>query len=101
MAIDLAIFHLAEMKIPQTGGKVVPIKKTEPADKRPEPTPLLVMNDYVFLKQGFKFIKLRVTDLLYAESENNYVYIITRTQKFSLRMSMSELLDLIHFPSLL
>ncbi len=100
VAIDLALHHFAEAKIPQSGAIIVPIKPPL-TEKKAEPAPLLIMNNYIFLKQGFKFVKLKIDELLYVESDNNYVYIITRSHKFSLRMSLSELLQQIHFPALI
>lgn len=101
VAIDLALHHFAEAKLPQQGGKIVAMQDQQPSEKKTDISPLLLMNNYIFLKQGFKFVKLKIDELLYVESDNNYVYIITRSHKFSLRLSLSELLEQIHFPALI
>ncbi len=93
IAIDLALHHFAEAKPNAEQAKVLPISK----DKEH----LLQLNDQVFIKQNYRFVKFRLAELLYAEADNNYVHIQTATQKFTLRISLSDLLERLRYSRLI
>lgn len=58
---------------------------------------ILQMNQYVFIKQSHKFIKVALADIVYAESENNYVHLVSIQRKYTLRMSLQQLEDKISY----
>ena len=43
---------------------------------------ILRMNDHIFVKSNYAFVKLKLCDLLYVEADNNYTSIITAEKKF-------------------
>lgn len=105
VAIDLALHNFAEIKQTQNsqGAKVLPLKTTQTAataEKNTDTSPLLVMNDFLFIKQGVKFIKFKLLDITYLEADNNYVSIYTATQKFMLRLSLADIVEKLQLPSL-
>jgi DNA-binding LytR/AlgR family response regulator len=102
VAINLALHHFAEMKNSGEKVKLLPVKTVadQPAEKRSDKEPFLQLNDQVFIKQNYRFVKFRLTDILFAESDNNYVHIHTAAQKFTLRLSLSDLLDRMNYPRL-
>lgn len=102
IAINLALHHFAEMRVSGEKGKLLTIKTVtdKPAEKKSDTEQLLQLNDQVFIKQNYRFVKFRLTDILFAESDNNYVHINTSTQKFTLRLSLSDLLARINYPRL-
>ena len=100
IAIDLALHNFAEAK-PATGGKVLSIQQCEPgADKQKtaDREQFLQMKDYIFIKQQYKFVKFKLSEILFAEADNNYVNLHTRSQKFVVRLSLADLVDRLHFP---
>lgn len=102
IAIELAINNFAMARRPETSGKVVSIeKKTERAvpDTSDKET-VLQMNDYIFVKNNYVFVKIKLPDLLYIEADNNYVNVITQERKFVLRLSLSQLLEKINYKPL-
>lgn len=100
IAIDLAIHHFAQTKTVGQTAKVLPLHQQNLVDKNPEKEQLLQMNDYIFIKQNYRFVKFKLAEILFAESENNYVNIVTKTQKISLRLSLADMLERIQFTPL-
>lgn len=101
IAIELAINNFAVNRQQQETGKIIPLDNnvTRPVTS-PEREMILRMNDYIFVKHNYVFVKIKLDDLLYVEADNNYVSIITPDKKFLLRMSLGQLLEKIHYKSL-
>jgi two-component system, response regulator PdtaR len=97
IAIDLAIYHFAEAK-PVPTAKVLSMETAAAADKKNDKEHILQMKDYVFIKQNYRFVKFKLAEILFAEADNNYVNIHAVSQKFILRLSLSDLLDRLQFP---
>lgn len=100
IAIDLALSNFAVAKHTQGTGKIIPIKEqsTEPVNK--EKDSILQLHDHLFIKQNYRFVKMKTDDIQYLESANNHVSIITHSQKFSVRMQMQELLEKLIFKNI-
>lgn len=99
IAIDLALHHFAEAKPAVATGKVLPMQTT--AEKRTDKEHFLQLKEYIFIKQNYRFVKFKLSEVLFAEADNNYVNIHTQTQKFVLRLSLSDLLERLQFPRLI
>lgn len=95
IAIDLAIHHFAETKPVAPGARVLPL--TETADKRNDKEQILQLQEFIFIKQQYRFVKFRLADLIYVEADNNYVNLHTSQQKFTLRLSLTDLLERLRF----
>jgi DNA-binding LytR/AlgR family response regulator len=54
-----------------------------------------VIKDSIFIKQGHCFQKVKVDDILYLESDNNYVHVHTLKNKMLVRNSIQDYLDLL------
>jgi DNA-binding LytR/AlgR family response regulator len=100
IAIDLAIHHFAVAK-PATTGKVLSIGTPATTDKKNEKEHILQMKDYVFIKQNYRFVKFKLSEILFAEADNNYVNVHAVSQKFILRLSLADLLERLQFPRLI
>jgi two-component system, response regulator PdtaR len=97
IAMDLALHNFAEAK---PGGKVLPLQPSA-ADKKPaDKEQFLQLKDYIFIKQNYRFVKFRLSEILFAEADNNYVNVHTLNQKFALRISLSDLVDRLQFSRL-
>jgi DNA-binding LytR/AlgR family response regulator len=95
IAIDLALHHFAEAK---TGAKVLPM--TGSSDKKQDKEHFLQLKDYIFIKQNYRFVKFKLSEILFAEADNNYVNIHTQAQKFALRISLADLVERLQFSRL-
>jgi DNA-binding LytR/AlgR family response regulator len=101
IAIELALNNFATTR-QQPSGKVISLdNKAERAipDTTDKET-VLQMNDYIFVKNNYNFVKIKLSDLLYIEADNNYVNVITQEKKLVLRLSLSQLLDKINYKPL-
>lgn len=102
IAIELAINNFAMTRSQGSAGKVVPLEKNagKPVPDTGDKETILQMNDYIFLKNNYVFVKIRLPDLLYIEADNNYVNVITVDKKIVLRLSLSQLLEKINYKPL-
>jgi DNA-binding LytR/AlgR family response regulator len=99
IAIELALHNFAEIR-QEEKGKVLPMKPTVPAEKKTDKEQFLQLNDQVFIKQNYRFVKFRLSDIQFAEADNNYVHIHTAGQKFTVRMALTDLLEKLKFDRL-
>jgi len=54
-----------------------------------------IIKDSIFIKQGQYFHKVRLDDIMFLESDNNYVNVHTRYNKMLVRSTIQDYLDLI------
>lgn len=97
IAIDLALHNFAEAKPAAGIGKLLPLHTGE---RKTDKEQLLQLKEYIFIKQNYRFVKFKLSDILYAEADNNYVNIYTSQQKFALRLSLADLLERLQLPRL-
>jgi len=91
VAIDLALYHFSERQKTEMNEK--PLAQVEQQEKRSEKEQILQLREYLFIKQNYRYVKSRLADIRYMEADNNYVNIQTTTQKFTVRLSLSDLLE--------
>lgn len=97
IAIELAINNFAMARQQESPGKVIPLQKDRPVPDTADKETVLQMNDYIFVKNNYVFVKIKLPDLLYIEADNNYINVITLDKKFVLRLSLSQLLEKIDY----
>lgn len=101
IAIDLAVNNFAVSREQQTNGKIISLDKDSNRNtSAPEREMILRMEDHIFVKHNYAFVKLKLSDLLYMEAENNYTSIVTADKKFLLRLPLNQLLDKINYRAL-
>lgn len=101
IAIDLAVNNFAVSREQQFTGKIIPLDKDgSRSTGSPEKEMILRMDDHIFVKHNYAFVKLKLSELLYIETDNNYTSIITADKKFLLRLSLSQLLEKINYKAL-
>lgn len=61
---------------------------------------LLFFNNYFFVKHNYRFNKFSVDELLFAESDNNYIKLVTPVKKIVLRVSLQYVAEKINHPAL-
>jgi len=102
IAIELALNNFAVLKEQQGAGKVISMvdAPAKGRDTRTDKETILQMNDCIFVKQNYQFVKIKLSDILYVESDNNYTHLITSDKKIALRISLNQLLEKIIFTEL-
>lgn len=58
---------------------------------------ILKIDDHIFIKQGFQFVKISLMDILVLEAEDNYTYFVTTTKRYILRLSLSAALERLNY----
>jgi DNA-binding LytR/AlgR family response regulator len=99
MAIEIAVHNFLacrhqpdqEEKIPAL--RVVGRNGHEVEDQ----TSILRQGTYIFIKRNFQFVKLHLGDILYMEADGNYVHIVTKNKKFTIRLSLLQVLQSINY----
>lgn len=99
IAIELALHHFAEAKN-TSGGKVLPLHPPASDARKNDREQFLQWNEYIFIKQNYKFVKFRPAEILFASADNNHVHIHTKTQRLALRLSLAELIGRLQFSRL-
>lgn len=97
IAIELAIHQLAAKET----ARLHPAQQS--ADKngrRSEKEQFLHLEDAVFVKQNYRFVKFHLHEIAYISADNNHTIIHVGPQKIIVRISLSELLDKLQFSKL-
>ncbi len=56
---------------------------------------IYLKQNHVFIKDGHKFIKILLNDILYISAEDNYVRIVTEEKSFLLRKTLTKTIDIL------
>lgn len=59
---------------------------------------LLQINNWLYIKQNYQFVRVDMRDLLYLEADNTHTKLITTTRKYILRLTLSTILERISQP---
>ena len=103
ISIELALNNFATTKNTPQQAKVLPIEEASKPSKEPsiDKDTILQLNDQIFIKHNYQFVKIKLTNILFAEADNNYCNLVTSEKKFALRLSLSNLLEKIRFKKLI
>lgn len=96
IAVDLAISNFATVQENKSPTPAIAADK-EASKIEVDKDVVLQMKDYIFIKQNQKFVKVSISDILYAEAGNNYIHLVTANRKYSLRMSLQQLEEKIQY----
>jgi len=88
IAIELALHNFVAGKPPDQ-----PVRPAERA-------PLLRLNDNLFVKMNYRFVKLPLSSICFIEADNNYVHLVTSEKKYVVRLSLNQVLDSIRWERL-
>ncbi len=62
---------------------------------------ILLVDDYIFVKNNYRFVKIILRNILFLEADNNYTVIQTNQQKLAIRQSLSAILERLNMPRLI
>ncbi|MBO0936220.1 response regulator [Fibrella sp. HMF5335] len=96
IAIDLAIHNFAA-RLPADRPHTMDTAAPESLLKNEA---LLLVKDYYFIKQNYRFIKFQLQDVLFLQSDGNYTDIVTREGKYTLRVVMSKVIEKMQAPDI-
>ncbi len=83
IAIDLAVSNFALKEAPEVN--------EEDADS-------YLINDSFFIKKKFRYDKVRVEDILFAEAQRNYTLIKTRAESYLLSLTLKTVINRLTYP---
>lgn len=89
VAIELAINNFAIKLNP----KLKVIEHTNTKEKSSNKENILQVNNNIFIKQNYQFVKFPLDEILYMEADNIYTNIYTSAKKYVLRESMKNVLE--------
>lgn len=61
---------------------------------------ILKSGQHIFIRQGYQFVKINLSDIHVLEAEDIYTTFLTASKKHSLRMPLTTVLDKLDYPSL-
>jgi len=93
-SIQIAIHNFALVNKP-TDPKPVADSKDDSGKET-----LLFFNNYFFVKHNYRFNKFSLDELLFAESDNNYIKLVTTSKKIALRVSLQYIAEKFNHPAL-
>lgn len=73
---------------------------TLPFRKVAEQESILQIDDAVFIKHNYQFVKIGLNDIEYLEADGAYTTLVTLTHRYALRLTISLLLTRLNFPRL-
>ena len=89
IAIELALHNFAAGKEPDQ-----PVRQ---ADREP----LLRLNDSLFVKMNYRFVKLPLSSICYVAADSNHIHLVTSEKKYVVRLSLSQVLESIRWEKLI
>lgn len=104
VAIELAISNIAisqaksSTQLSSHEVVEVPVRPLSVADRDLNRDTLLQIDDYLFVKNNYQFVRVLLADVQYLEADSAYVTLITTSKKYALRLSLTQVLDRINYP---
>ncbi|GAB4017409.1 response regulator [Spirosoma koreense] len=95
-AIDLAIYNFSARSGLTSSDPSLPAGQSGavPAERDPSGREaILQINDYLFIRQNYQFVKVSLNELLYLEADNTYTTLVTANRKYVLRLTLSGILE--------
>jgi len=58
---------------------------------------ILRQGNYIFVKRNFQFVKINLSEILYLAADGNYVHIVMKDKKFTVRLSLMQVIQKINY----
>lgn len=98
-AIEVALHRFAAPAVPTEAPLQLPPSLPPPEVSAREP--ILRLDDHVFLKHNYQFVRLALADILLLEADNTSTRLFTAGPHYSLRLPLALALERLHCPALL
>jgi two-component system, response regulator PdtaR len=93
IAIEMAIHNFVERIYPEKK----PTININFQEKENSKESILQIDNHVFIKQGYQFVKVALNDILILEADDIYTTFITTEKKYAFRMSLTNVLEKLNF----
>jgi two-component system, response regulator PdtaR len=94
IAVEMAIHNFVFHKV-TTAAKPAITEKEAPGREA-----ILRIDDQVFIKHNYQFVRLALEDILWLEADNTYTTLVAKYQKYALRLSLTATLHRLGFSKL-
>ncbi len=94
-AIELAVQNFSQKK--EAPRRVEVPESDAPGVNRET---ILQIDNHIFIRQNYQFLKVKLSDILFLQADDNYIVLQTNSQKFALRMPLASALERIHYDKL-
>lgn len=102
ISIEMAINNFALRSNPlRQAIATEPDEYTLNSRENPTRDSILKVDDHIFVKNNYRFVKITLSEILFMEADNNYTVIQTRDQKLAIRQSLSAILERLDMPRLI
>lgn len=98
-AVELALRNFAQSAPPPTSQPVAPVATSPPTDGS-GPEPILRIDDAVFIKHKYQFVKIQLDSIDYLEADSAYTTVVTATHRYALRLTIGHVLTRLNFARL-
>jgi len=58
---------------------------------------ILRQGNHIFVKRNFLFVKIKLSEILYLEADGNYVHVVMKDKKFTVRLSLLQVIQRINY----
>ena len=90
ISLELAMIHFNKTHTPQYSTEKEPVFAHE---VKLSADVILKKDDVFFIKQNYRFVKLKMEDLMYVEADRNHSYLMMKRQKLIVRMSLADIVE--------
>ena len=101
IAIELALNSFAAQKTRQEQGGAALFHTPAAGEAGYSKEPIWQMGDSIFIKYNYRFVKVRLADVLFVQANRNHISVHTEDKKFVLRLSLGQLFDRLVFDRLI
>lgn len=99
-AVELALRNFAQPVLPPADQPVTPPPTLPPGDPPAGSEPILQIDDAVFIKHKYQFVKIQLDAIDYLEADGTYTTLVTATHRYALRLTLGHVLTRLNFPRL-
>ena len=75
-------------------------KEAKVEKRKADPGNIMAMKDCIFVKDDYAFVKIKIDDIRYLKSDNNYVEIYVKDKMKLVRCKLSEVIEFLPSTSL-
>lgn len=92
IAIELALFNFSHKQVLSTQDDAAELNGILEKDA-PSRETILRIDNLIFIKHNYQFVKILLEDILYLEADGAYTTIVTNDRKYAIRLTISTLLE--------
>lgn len=99
-AVELALRNFTRPMLLQPEPALVNPPVTPPGEAPSGSEPILQIDDAVFIKHKYQFVKIQLDAIDYLEADSTYTILVTATHRYALRLTLGHVLARLNFARL-